>query len=735
MLSSRSRRSAVLLALVPLMFVAACGPRYSDQDIAAAATRLQHLYALRNYEIASAEGRKWEDAPPKAFEPMAWFVLSTARYSTDDSLSDSTVAWGEDMVKAAPENPWSWFALAGALNYHRSRGKEALAASDSMVRLSSALPLLQLRVDIVRNQESDSAGLALIDSLPPAVRDDPVILVRRGVAEFYRGMSTRNDSFFQAAQATFARARAADSTNVEAVYLAGAYLADLHRMDEALPLLEQAAKMTTAPDVHHELWYAIRARPDLSIDQKRAEIQADAEALMKARDLPSTLQAVSSIYTTVGLTDEGRKVGDRLLAEHPNTEAAEWVLVDRYRAVYKDIYQEKQTTGKTDPVKQAEYRKMLEAYIARPEHVKMVLLGDAYRSLFTLDQERLAQDSTVDGDELYRLVRGMVDYEGINPQIDYGMGAVALADDSTHLEEAERIAREGIAAGKKKIEGQRGFYETDGDYQQAQDRMASTMYDALAWVLLAQGHPHVAEDTLLHAVDLNPKNLTALNHLGRVYERLAGDAADSPYLDSAQDVLIRGAVVQTMGKNPNVDALKTLYQRRHGGLEGWDAFHANIAAIDGARRRKDVLAARKGNPEAMKDFTLTSLTGGRVSSKAFRGKVAVINFWGTWCGPCVAEMPELQKFDEKYRNDPGVAVYTVDYNDPSPDDVRTWMTKHKYDFPVLLDDGYVTRVGVQAFPTTWFVDPQGKIDFVKVGWSASLEEEFGWRVEALRKGG
>jgi len=122
-----------------------------------------------------------------------------------------------------------------------------------------------------------------------------------------------------------------------------------------------------------------------------------------------------------------------------------------------------------------------------------------------------------------------------------------------------------------------------------------------------------------------------------------------------------------------------------------------------------------------------------VDSGRLRGRVLVVNYWGTWCGPCVAEMPEFQKFHEKYKNDPGVAVVTID-NDPNPDDVRTWMAKHKYDFPVLLDDGYVGKSGIHAFPTTWFVDPTGKIDFVKVGWSESLAEEFGWRVEALRKG-
>ena len=60
------------------------------------------------------------------------------------------------------------------------------------------------------------------------------------------------------------------------------------------------------------------------------------------------------------------------------------------------------------------------------------------------------------------------------------------------------------------------------------------------------------------------------------------------------------------------------------------------------------------------------------------------------------------------------------------------MEKEGYTFPVLLDEGYVSDVKVRAFPTTWFVDPEGNICFEKMGWSEELAQEFGWRVEALR---
>ena len=73
-------------------------------------------------------------------------------------------------------------------------------------------------------------------------------------------------------------------------------------------------------------------------------------------------------------------------------------------------------------------------------------------------------------------------------------------------------------------------------------------------------------------------------------------------------------------------------------------------------------------------------------------------------------------------------------NDKSRDVLDRFIVENEYDFTVLVDDGYVQTAGVNAFPTTWFVDGDGYIQFVKLGGGSDshLEEEFAWRVEALR---
>jgi hypothetical protein len=97
-------------------------------------------------------------------------------------------------------------------------------------------------------------------------------------------------------------------------------------------------------------------------------------------------------------------------------------------------------------------------------------------------------------------------------------------------------------------------------------------------------------------------------------------------------------------------------------------------------------------------------------------------------------MPDIEKLHEKCRSDPNMAILTIDTQD-EPEKVRDWMKQRGFDFPVLLDDGYVAKMGIQGFPTTWFVDSRGRKAFILVDWSKWLVEEYGWRIEALKNEG
>jgi len=89
--------------------------------------------------------------------------------------------------------------------------------------------------------------------------------------------------------------------------------------------------------------------------------------------------------------------------------------------------------------------------------------------------------------------------------------------------------------------------------------------------------------------------------------------------------------------------------------------HYWIAPAANLKAHASGLAAAGGHPEAP-DFSLPSIDGGRVNLSDFRGKVIMIDFWATWCGPCRIEIPEFVELQNRYRND-GLAIIGISEDD------------------------------------------------------------------------
>ena len=231
-----------------------------------------------------------------------------------------------------------------------------------------------------------------------------------------------------------------------------------------------------------------------------------------------------------------------------------------------------------------------------------------------------------------------------------------------------------------------------------------------------------AEKELLRSHELNRENRDNLHHLGRLFEA-RGDVA------RAEDYYVKGLAIQGPSVNPSEAALRALYEKRRGGIGGFDGYIDGLRGRDRAVRKEKILGERIAQPAAVPASALTTLDRRRLALPDIKGKTVVISFWGIWCGPCVREMPDVQKLHTQYATGPDVLVLTID-NDRNPDDVAPWMKERKFTFPVLLDDGSVSKAGIQAFPTTWFLDRDGRKVFEKRGWSERLVEEFSWRIEA-----
>ncbi len=114
------------------------------------------------------------------------------------------------------------------------------------------------------------------------------------------------------------------------------------------------------------------------------------------------------------------------------------------------------------------------------------------------------------------------------------------------------------------------------------------------------------------------------------------------------------------------------------------------------------------------DFRLNDLDGKRVSLADYRGKLTIVDFWGTWCPPCRQEIPHFVALDKKYR-EKGLAIVGINCQEKGAEDevvqrIRNFAKVYKIDYKCLLDEDAIERKipGFQGYPTTVFIDAAGK---------------------------
>lgn len=115
------------------------------------------------------------------------------------------------------------------------------------------------------------------------------------------------------------------------------------------------------------------------------------------------------------------------------------------------------------------------------------------------------------------------------------------------------------------------------------------------------------------------------------------------------------------------------------------------------------------------DFTLQTLDGKTVSLSDYKGKGIFLNFWGTWCPPCRAEMPAFEKQYEA-KKDQGFVILAVNMGE-SKASVQGFVNEFGLTFPILMDpNGQVAvQYGIDPLPTTMIINPDGKITKIFAG--------------------
>ena len=142
---------------------------------------------------------------------------------------------------------------------------------------------------------------------------------------------------------------------------------------------------------------------------------------------------------------------------------------------------------------------------------------------------------------------------------------------------------------------------------------------------------------------------------------------------------------------------------------------------------KNTTLTKNGKPKQNKssellapDFSLADLEGNTVTLDQMRGKVVLLNFWGTWCGPCRKEIPDFINLMKKHKKD-GLEIVGVTLTSGPPENIKTFADKWGINYKLLTDingnESYkafsdyctISGVGMRAVPTTFLIDRDGYI--------------------------
>jgi thiol-disulfide isomerase/thioredoxin len=298
---------------------------------------------------------------------------------------------------------------------------------------------------------------------------------------------------------------------------------------------------------------------------------------------------------------------------------------------------------------------------------------------------------------------------------------------------AASLAKKGVDLAQKELDNpkeKKPLVQTKKEWEDLRKSSLGTILDTYGAILIKQDKKDEALNALSKSVELTDRTQNVIN------QRYAELLVDLGQFEKAKNEL-EIYIVSGKSKPEMKDLLKKAFQETKGTAEGFENYYAEIDL----KAKGNAIAKIKKEMinEPAQQFTLTDLNGKEVSLSDFKGKTVIVDFWATWCGPCVSSFPGMKQALEKFGGDGNVEFLFVnawENADDKKQNAAEFIQKNNYPFHVLLDENneVISSFKVSGIPTKFFIDKNGNIRYKSIGFenTEAMIDEIGLIIPLIK---